>query len=106
LQHCTDEACKKAGIGFAYYNHDEEFRAVEGKYLATYFLTQTKVKRELDVAWAIKGGKNPVDLFKQNPGRFPLWHIKDLDATGENILQVGKILLSIKPFLRPHQSPE
>src|SRR4051812_15483095 len=27
----TGEACKKAGIGFAYHNHDAEFHEVEGK---------------------------------------------------------------------------
>lgn len=94
----TDEACKKAGIGFAYHNHDAEFRAVEGQIPYDMFLTQTKVKMELDLAWAVKGGKNPVDIFKQNPGRFPLWHVKDLDATRENILPVGEGTIDYKPI--------
>lgn len=85
----TDEACKKAGIGFAYHNHDAEFHTIEGQVPYELFLTQTKMKMELDLAWATKGGKDPVELFKQHPGRFPLWHVKDLDATRENILPVG-----------------
>jgi sugar phosphate isomerase/epimerase len=92
----TDEACKKAGITFAYHNHDAEFRKVEGVYPYDVFLSQTKVKMELDLAWAIKGGKNPIDLFKQYPGRFPLWHVKDLDATKEIVLPVGSGTIDFK----------
>ncbi len=55
----TDEACKKAGIGFAYHNHDREFYAVEGQIPYELFLTQTKMKMELDLAWATKAGKDP-----------------------------------------------
>ena len=88
----TGEACKKAGIQFIYHNHDAEFRSVEGQIPYEIILTQTStdlVKMELDLAWAVKGGKDPIELFKQNPGRFPLWHLKDLDAKHETILPVG-----------------
>jgi sugar phosphate isomerase/epimerase len=92
----TDEACKKAGIGFVYHNHDAEFKAVDGQIPYELFLSQTKMKMELDLAWAIKGGKDPVELFKQNPGRFPLWHVKDLDATKEIIMPVGEGTIDYK----------
>ena len=95
----TGEACKKAGIGFAYHNHDAEFRAVEGKIPYELILSQTSadmVKMELDLAWATKGGKDPVELFKQQPGRFPLWHVKDLDEKRETILPVGSGTIDYK----------
>jgi sugar phosphate isomerase/epimerase len=92
----TDEACKKAKIGFAYHNHDAEFRAVEGQIPYELFLSQTKMQMELDLAWTTKGGKDPVELFKQNPGRFPLWHVKDLDAKREVILPVGEGTIDYK----------
>jgi hypothetical protein len=92
----TDEACKKAGIGFAYHNHDAEFRAVEGQIPYELFLSQTKMQMELDLAWATKGGKDPVELFKQHPGRFPLWHVKDLDAKRETVLPVGEGTIDFK----------
>jgi sugar phosphate isomerase/epimerase len=57
-----------------------------------------RLKMELDLAWAIKAGKNPVDLFKANPGRFPLWHLKDLDASHENIMPVGSGTIDFKPI--------
>jgi sugar phosphate isomerase/epimerase len=92
----TGEACKKAGIGFAYHNHDAEFHAVEGQVPYELFLSQTSMQLELDLAWAIKGGKDPVELFKLHPGRFPLWHVKDLDASRENILSVGSGTIDYK----------
>jgi sugar phosphate isomerase/epimerase len=85
----TDEACHKAGITLCYHNHDMEFHEVDGKIPYELLLSETKLKMELDLAWAIKGGKDPVELFRQNPGRFPLWHVKDLDAERKTILPVG-----------------
>ena len=95
----TGEACKKANIQFCYHNHDAEFRPVEGKIPYELMLSQLdkdNVKFELDLAWATKGGADPVDLFNQHPGRFPLWHVKDLDATRENILPVGEGTIDYK----------
>jgi sugar phosphate isomerase/epimerase len=92
----ADEACKKAGIGFAYHNHDAEFRTVEGQVPYEIFLSQTQMKMELDLAWATKGGKDPVDLFKQHPGRFPMWHVKDLDKEFKTILPVGEGSINFK----------
>ncbi|RYU92450.1 sugar phosphate isomerase/epimerase [Mucilaginibacter terrigena] len=98
----TGEAATKAGLTFAYHNHDMEFKALEGgKVPYDLLLSETDhnhVKMELDLAWAIKGGKNPVEMFKQNPGRFPLWHVKDLDASRENILPVGSGTIDFKPI--------
>jgi sugar phosphate isomerase/epimerase len=95
----TGEACKKAGIQFAFHNHDAEFRSVGGTIPYDWFLSQTNadtVKMELDLAWAVKGGKDPVELFKQHPGRFPLWHVKDLDAKHETVLPVGDGTIDFK----------
>jgi sugar phosphate isomerase/epimerase len=88
----TGEAAKKVGIQFCYHNHDMEFIKIEDKVPYQMLLSGTdpnNVKMELDLAWAVKGGQDPVELFKQNPGRFPLWHVKDLDATHTDILPVG-----------------
>lgn len=92
----TDEACKKAKVAFAYHNHDAEFRAVEGQIPYEMFLSQTKMQMELDLAWATKGAKDPVELFKQHPGRFPLWHVKDLDKEFKTILPVGEGTIDFK----------
>jgi len=61
-------------------------------------LDKDNVKFELDLAWAVKAGVDPVSLFNHHPGRFPLWHVKDLDASRENILPVGEGTIDFKPI--------
>jgi hypothetical protein len=95
----TGESAKKAGLQFCYHNHDMEFIKIEDKVPYQMLLSETdanNVKMELDLAWAVKGGQDPVELFKQNPGRFPLWHVKDLDATHKDILPVGSGTIDFK----------
>lgn len=76
------ETCKKAGIQFCYHNHDFEFVPQNGKMLFDVLLEGTDknlVKMELDLYWATKAGQDPIALFEKHPGRFPLWHVKDMD---------------------------
>jgi sugar phosphate isomerase/epimerase len=103
----TGEAAKKAGMQFCYHNHDMEFKATDGKVPYDLMLTETdaqNVKMELDLAWSIKAGKDPVQMFKENPGRFPLWHVKDLDAARETILPVGSGTIDFKPIFAAAKS--
>jgi len=96
----TGEASKKAGIEFAYHNHATEFDPVEGgKTAYELVLSQTDkdlVKMELDLAWATKAGKDPVALFKEHPGRFPLWHVKDIKKDLQTITEVGNGVVEFK----------
>lgn len=93
------EACHKAGITFAYHNHDREFEKVDGLIPYDILLKDTDpklLKMELDLCWVTKAGVDPVDLFKQNPGRFPLLHVKDLDKSKEKPLPVGTGIVDFK----------
>ncbi len=95
----TGEACKKAGVQFAYHNHTTEFDEVEGHRPFDYILSNTDkdlVKMELDLAWATKAKQDPVQLFKMHPGRFPLWHVKDLDKTTMQPAEVGAGIVDFK----------
>lgn len=96
----TGEACKKSKIGFAYHNHATEFDAVDGgKTPYDLILSQTDkdlVKMELDLAWAVKAGKDPVKLFQEHPGRFPLWHTKDIKSDLKTITEVGNGVVDFK----------
>lgn len=97
----TAEAAKKAGLLFAYHNHDAEFRPVDGVIPYNLMLAETDadtLKMELDIAWAVKAGIDPVALFRQHKGRFHLWHVKDLDAKHEKILEVGQGVIQYKPY--------
>lgn len=44
---------------------------------------------ELDLAWATKSNQDPAALFKMYPGRFPLWHVKDLNKITKEPEEVG-----------------
>lgn len=95
----TGEACKKVGVQFAYHNHTTEFDQVEGHRPFDYILTNTDkdlVKMELDLAWATKAKQDPVELFKMHPGRFPLWHVKDLDKEKMEPAEVGSGVVDFK----------
>lgn len=93
------EACKKNGVRFAYHNHTTEFDQVEGHRPFDYILSNTGkdlVTMELDLAWATKAKQDPVALFNQHPGRFPLWHVKDLDRATGMPTEVGKGIVDFK----------
>jgi sugar phosphate isomerase/epimerase len=93
------EAAKKAGIIMAYHNHDREFHAVEGKLPYDLLLSETdpgSLKMELDLCWVTKAGVDPVDLFKKHPGRFHLWHTKDIDKEMKGPQPVGTGIVDFK----------
>jgi len=94
------EQCKKRNIQFCYHNHDFEFQAEDGKLPYDILLNETDkklVKMELDLYWATKAGHHPVELFKQHPGRFPLWHVKDMDNTPDHAFtEVGNGVIDFK----------
>ncbi|MGN6164427.1 MAG: sugar phosphate isomerase/epimerase family protein [Flavisolibacter sp.] len=94
------ERCKKAGIQLCYHNHDFEFKEQDGKLPYDVLLNDTDkdlVKMELDLYWATKAGKDPVELFHQHPGRFPLWHVKDMDNTDKHdFAEVGNGIIDFK----------
>ena len=86
------EQTKKAGIQFGFHNHDYEFTPVDGQVPLDLLITQTDPKLvafEMDVFWIRHGGQDPIAFFKKYPGRFPLLHIKDMDAS-RNMVDVGK----------------
>ena len=78
----SGEAARKAGITFCYHNHTHEFEAVDGKipYNELLQISPDILKMELDLGWATVAGQDPVEMFKKNPGRYPLWHVKDMTA--------------------------
>jgi sugar phosphate isomerase/epimerase len=94
------EQLKKAGIQFAYHNHDFEFAPIEGKLPYDLLLERTDprlVKMELDLYWITKGGANPLGYFEKHPGRFHLLHVKDMDATPRrHFTEVGRGRIDFK----------
>ncbi len=93
-------ALLREGLQFAYHNHDFEFAPLEGKIPYDLLLERTDpraVKLELDLYWTVKGGASPVEYFERHPGRFPLLHVKDMDATPRRFFaDVGRGVIDFK----------
>jgi sugar phosphate isomerase/epimerase len=97
------ELCKKAGMKLAYHNHDFEFQEVAGKTVYEHMLDGTDnsmVTFQMDLYWVVYSGKDPLYYFKKYPGRFPLWHVKDLDKNKKQSCDVGTGLIDFKPIFR------
>ncbi|WP_447641224.1 MULTISPECIES: sugar phosphate isomerase/epimerase family protein [Chitinophagaceae] len=94
----TSEACKKIGVTLCYHNHNREFKEVDGIIPYDAFLKDLtpEIKMELDLCWVTEAGVDPVELFKKHPGRFPLWHAKDLDKERKGPAPVGQGVVDFK----------
>ena len=88
------EIARKAGIQFCYHNHDFEFGRIGDRIGYDVLLEQTDrslVRLEMDLYWITKAGQDPLAYFAKWPGRFPLVHVKDMDATPRKFFtEVGR----------------
>lgn len=98
------ETCKKSGIQFCYHNHDFEFIKENGQYPYEILLNNTDknlVKMEIDLYWLTKAGQDPIALIEKHPGRFPMWHIKDMDRTPKKMFtEVGNGVIDFKSIFK------
>jgi sugar phosphate isomerase/epimerase len=102
------EKCKAAGISLLYHNHDFEFKPNKsGIVPIDYFLENTDpetVNFQLDLYWITKAGADPLAYFEKYPGRFKMWHVKDMDEQGR-FAPVGTGTIDFKRILaRKEQS--
>ena len=99
----TAVATKKAGIQLIYHNEPADFATVEGRVPYEVFLKGTDyeaLKFELDIAWAVKAGADPGNLIDRYPGRFPLWHIKDMEKDYKTVVPLGQGVLDNKKYFQ------
>jgi sugar phosphate isomerase/epimerase len=96
------EKCREAGISLLYHNHDFEFKANKsGIVPMDYFLENTDpgtVNFQMDLYWITKAGKDPLEYFEKYPGRFKMWHVKDMDEQGR-FAPVGTGTIDFKRIL-------
>jgi sugar phosphate isomerase/epimerase len=79
--------CSQIGMEFGYHNHDFEFYPTDGEIPYDVLLNYTDpelVFMEIDLYWIAYAGKDPIAYFERYPGRFKLWHVKDM-AAGESM---------------------
>jgi sugar phosphate isomerase/epimerase len=95
---------KDTGIQFGYHNHDFEFDTVEGKipYFDVFMVEMDKdlITMELDLYWTTRAGHDPVELFNKYPGRFQLFHMKDMEDSADKFFApVGTGVIDFKRIL-------
>jgi len=87
------EQITKAGLGFAYHNHGFEFEDHDGQNGFDIILKETDpslVKLEMDMYWVMHSSKTtPKELVAAQPGRYVLWHIKDMDKISRDYTELG-----------------
>lgn len=101
------ERVNKGGLGFAYHNHDYEFTEQEGTtgYDIVMRNTDAKlVKLQIDLYWVMHSSKrSPAELIALQPGRFVMWHIKDMDKKTRDYSELGNGSIDFTVIL-PHAS--
>jgi sugar phosphate isomerase/epimerase len=74
-------AARDRGLKFYFHNHPDDFTIDNGTVIYDVLLEETErrlVWFEMDIAWVVAGGQNPRDYLRDDPRRFPLFHVKDL----------------------------
>ena len=97
------ERCKKSGIQLCYHNHNFEFEKQGDIYPYDILMATDKdlVKMEMDIYWIKKAGQDPIALFNKHPGRFPLWHVKDMDNTpARDFTEIGNGIIDFKEIFK------
>lgn len=99
------EEAKKAGMKLAYHNHDFEFKDWGNGDIGYHHLMQATdpklVNFEMDIYWVTKAGVDPKELMKAHPGRFCMWHVKDMDNTPEkSFTEVGSGVINYKEIFK------
>ena len=102
---------KDAGFRFAFHNHNDVFRATDGRTPIDILIKETDpalVNYELDCYWAVSGGADPIALLGRYPGRFKMLHIKDGKPPYDDPSQtdVGRGSLDFKAILAKAQGIE
>jgi sugar phosphate isomerase/epimerase len=97
------EQVTKAGLGFAYHNHDFEFTDYNGENGYNIIMRETDpalVKLQIDLYWVMHSSKlSPAELFSKQPGRFVMWHIKDMDKVSRDYTELGNGSIDYKVIL-------
>ncbi|MGH2626039.1 MAG: sugar phosphate isomerase/epimerase family protein [Anaerolineales bacterium] len=115
------QAARRAGLRFAYHNHDFEFGELEGRIPFDVLLEATDatlVAIELDLYWITKGGQDPLVYLGRERGRYALTHVKDMDPTpargmadpGKGIIDFPRILpvareAGVRHYFVEHDNP-
>jgi sugar phosphate isomerase/epimerase len=100
------QRCRAEGLTLAFHNGSKGFSAIDGVRPYDLLLRETDpqlLKMELDVYWMTKVGGDPIAYLSGNPGRYPMLHLKDIDAAG-NIVGLGRGVLDFRSIVQTARS--
>lgn len=96
---------REAGLKLGYHNHNWEFFRLTDNPSRTAYDVLTEVTDpdlvhlELDLFWAVRGARDPVDLIRQHQGRVLQYHVKDMNQAG-SFADPGQGLLDFARIFR------
>ena len=116
---------KAAGIGFGYHNHHWEFsKGADGRTPMELILDASPdTQWEMDLAWVVKAGEDPIAWMKKLGSRISAIHVKDIAPAGQcldedgwadvgqgtldwkNLLAQAKSLTKAQYFVMEHDKP-
>ncbi|WP_246203022.1 sugar phosphate isomerase/epimerase family protein [Fulvivirga lutimaris] len=93
LLNIIGEQVTASGLGFAYHNHGFEFEDHNGDNGYDIILNETDsdlVKLQMDMYWVMHSSNTtPKELVDKHPGRYVMWHIKDMDKVSRDYSELG-----------------
>ena len=81
---------RDAGLTLGWHNHDFEFRALpDGTLPIEHILDGTHLALEMDVAWIVRAGADPLAWIDRYGARVAAVHVKDVAPPGETSREDG-----------------
>jgi sugar phosphate isomerase/epimerase len=119
------ENCRKAGLRFAWHNHDFEFVQTQDGIVPMRVILDAapEIGWEIDVAWVVRGGSDPLAWIGEYASRIIAAHVKDIAPAGEaanedgwadvghgtidwpHIMQALRETTSSRVFVMEHDNP-
>ena len=92
-----------SGVGVAYHNHGYEFEdhgGTSGYDLIRAGTDAERVKLQLDMYWlAYDPERTPAQLIAADPGRYVMWHIKDMHKVSRDYTELGNGSIDYRTYL-------
>lgn len=82
------QLCRDNKLKMAYHNHEFEFVKYDGVSGYDIIMEQCDkelVDLELDLYWVKFAKEDPIEIFNRAPGRFKMWHVKDMSKTDPKV---------------------
>lgn len=85
------ENCRRAGLRFAWHNHDFEFVPTASGAVPQRIMLDAapEIGWEIDVAWVARGGADPFAWIDEYASRIVAAHVKDIARPGEKLDEDG-----------------